>query len=115
MVTGVFDAAERLLARWHVEEESKSSELRAARMRDAQSRKGVEGAGKPLSKNARRRQTGWQGDRPASKKIESVCVSSSYHAATADYLVFSFVSRFLFFGLPAPFPSGVQCQMILLR
>ena len=37
---GILDAAERLMTRWHVEEEKKSSEPRAARMRDAQSRKG---------------------------------------------------------------------------
>ena len=33
---GVIEAAERFMARWHVEEGKKSSESRAARMRDAQ-------------------------------------------------------------------------------
>ena len=40
----ILEAAERFVARWHVEEEKKSSEHRAARMRDAQSRKGDEGS-----------------------------------------------------------------------
>ena len=35
---GVFEAAERFTARWHVEEGKKSSERRAAPMRDAQTK-----------------------------------------------------------------------------
>ena len=45
------------MATWCIEEENKSSECRAAGMRDAQSRKGVGELGKPLLfNNARRRQ-----------------------------------------------------------
>ena len=38
VVTGILEADLWFMARWHVEEENKSSERRAARKRDAQSR-----------------------------------------------------------------------------
>ena len=41
---GILEADERFMARWHVKEEKRSSESRAARMRDAQSRRGVGGS-----------------------------------------------------------------------
>ena len=37
---GILDAAQRHMARWHVEEEKKSPEPRAVRMRDALSQQG---------------------------------------------------------------------------
>ena len=55
----ILGAAERFMARWHVNKEKMSSERRAARMRGVQSRTDGGGIGKPLLKKARVRRQTW--------------------------------------------------------
>ena len=69
---GIPEAAERFMARWHVDEENKRLERRPDRMRDTQRRNGVERVGNRCCRQ--QEGGGRQGRKASGRRVRKPCL-----------------------------------------